>query len=127
MTDHSSTAVLVNETAQNWYAVYVQTPQEEPTTIDAAIQRQVADTLTLAKQLGAQVFPYKGEDVVETILHFAREYRVGHIVIGKPGPLPFLKRWLGRKTLAEKLILQARGVTIVVVDTELKPGNETLP
>jgi two-component system sensor histidine kinase KdpD len=61
---------------------------------------------------------------VETILHFAREYRVGHIVIGKPGPLPFLKRWLGCKTLAEKLILQARGVTIVVVDTELKTENE---
>ncbi len=69
----------------NWYAVYVQTPREEPTAIDAAIQRQLSDTLTLAKQLGAQVFPYKGEDVAETILHFAREYRVGHIVIGKPG------------------------------------------
>ena len=108
----------------NWYAVYVQTPREEPTTIDAATQRQVADTLTLAKQLGAQVFPYKGEDVVETILHFAREYRVGHIVIGKPGPLPAWKRWLGRKTRAEQLILRARGVTIVVVDTALKPENE---
>jgi two-component system sensor histidine kinase KdpD len=95
--------------------------------IDAATQREVSDTLTLAKQLGAQVFPYKGEDVVETILHFAREYRVGHIVIGKPGPLPFFKRWLGRKTLAEQLILKARGVTIVVVDTELKPEHETLP
>jgi two-component system sensor histidine kinase KdpD len=110
----------------NWYAVYVQTPREEPTTIDAATQRQVGDTLTLAKQLGAQVFPYKGEDVVETILHFAREYRVGHIVIGKPGPFPAWKRWLGRKTLAEQLILKARGVTIVVVDTESKPENETL-
>jgi len=110
----------------NWYAVYVQTPREEPTVIDAATQRQVSDTLTLAKQLGAQVFPYKGGDVVETILHFAREYRVGHIVIGKPGPLPFLKRWLGHKTLAEQLILKARGVTIVVVDTELKPEHETL-
>jgi len=110
----------------SWYAVYVQTPREEPTTIDAATQRQVADTLTLAKQLGAQVFPYKGEDVVETILHFAREYRVGHIVIGKPGPLPAWKRWLGRKTLAEQLILKARGVTIVVVDPELKSENETL-
>ena len=110
----------------NWYAVYVQTPREEPTAIDAAIQRQLSDTLTLAKQLGAQVFPYKGEDIVETILHFAREYRVGHIVIGKPGPLPFFQRWLGRKTLAEQLILKARGVNIVVVDTELKPENEPL-
>jgi two-component system, OmpR family, sensor histidine kinase KdpD len=73
---------------RNWYAVYVQTPHEEATVIDAATQRQISETLTLAKQLGAQVFPYKGEDVVETILHFAREYRVGHIIIGKPGPLP---------------------------------------
>ncbi|MCX5891707.1 MAG: histidine kinase [Deltaproteobacteria bacterium] len=105
----------------NWYAVYVQTPREEPTAIDSTTQRQLADTLTLAKQLGAQVFPYKGEDIVETILRFAREYRVGHIVIGKPGPLPFFQRWLGRKTIAERLILQAQGVHIVVVDTTLKP------
>jgi two-component system sensor histidine kinase KdpD len=111
----------------NWYAVYVQTPREEPTAIDAVTQRRVSDTLTLAKQLGAQVFPFKGEDIVETILHFAREYRVGHIVIGKPGPLPAWKVWLGRKTLVEQLILKARGVNIVVVDTELKPENEPLP
>ena len=111
----------------NWYAVYVQTPKEEPTVIDAATQRRLADSLTLAKQQGAQVFPYKGEDVVETILHFAREYRVGHIVIGKPGPLPAWKRWLGRKTLAEQLILKARGVNIVVVDTEAKPEGDFSP
>ena len=111
----------------NWYAVYVQTPREEPTAIDAATQRQLGDTLTLAKQLGAQVFPYKGEDIVETILRFAREYRVGHIIIGKPGPLPFFQRWLGRKTLAERLILQAQGVHIVVVDTEVKPESDLYP
>jgi two-component system, OmpR family, sensor histidine kinase KdpD len=117
---------LAGRLNRNWYAVYVQTPREEPTAIDAATQRQLSETLTLAKQLGAQVFPYKGEDVVETILHFAREYRVGHIVIGKPGALPAWKRWLGRKTLAEHLILKARGVTIVVVDTELRTENELL-
>ena len=107
----------------NWYAVYVQTPREEPTAIDAATQRQLSDTLTLAKQLGAQVFPYKGEDVAETILHFAREYRVGHIVIGKPGELPAWKRWLGRRTIVEQLIHKAHGITIVVVDTT-KPEKE---
>jgi two-component system sensor histidine kinase KdpD len=116
---------LAGRLNRNWYAVYVQTPKEEPTAIDAAIQRQISDTLTLAKQLGAQVFPYKGGDVAETILHFAREYRVGHIVIGKPGPLPFLQRWLGRRTIVEQLISKARGVTIVVVDTQLKPEGET--
>jgi two-component system sensor histidine kinase KdpD len=115
---------LAGRLNRNWYAVYVQTPREEPTAIDAATQRQLSDTLTLAKQLGAQVFPFKGEDVVATILHFAREYRVGHIVIGKPGPLPAWRRWLGGKTIVERLIHQAHGISVVVVDTGSKPEKE---
>jgi two-component system, OmpR family, sensor histidine kinase KdpD len=115
---------LAGKLNRNWYAVYVQTPREEATVIDAETQRQISETLTLAKQLGAQVFPYKGEDVVETILHFAREYRVGHIVIGKPGPLPAWKRWLGLKTVAERLILKAKGMTVVVVDSAAPPADE---
>jgi two-component system sensor histidine kinase KdpD len=115
---------LAGRLNRNWYAVYVQTPREEPTAIDAATQRQLSDTLTLAKQLGAQVFPFKGEDVVATILHFAREYRVGHIVIGKPGPLPAWRRWLGGKTIVERLIHQAHGISVVVVDSGSKPEKE---
>jgi two-component system, OmpR family, sensor histidine kinase KdpD len=108
----------------DWYAVYVQTPSEESTVIDLATQNRLSDTLTLAKELGAQVFPFKGEDIAGTILHFAREYRVGHIVIGKPGPLPAWKRWLGRRTIVEQLILMApKGVNLVVVDTQ-KPEPE---
>ncbi len=69
--------------------------REAPTVIDATTQRYLLDTLTLANALGAMVFTYKGEDIADTILHFAREYRVGHIVIGRPSPLPFWKNWLG--------------------------------
>jgi two-component system, OmpR family, sensor histidine kinase KdpD len=107
---------LAGRLNRNWYAVYVQTPREEPTVIDPTTQRLLSDTLTLANSLGALVFPYKGEDIVETILHFAKEYRVGHIVVGRPGPLPLWKRLLGRKTIVERLILKARGLTVVVVD-----------
>lgn len=109
---------LAGRLNRNWYAVYVQTPRESPTAIDAATQRHLSDTLTLANLLGAIVFTYKGEDVVDTILHFAREYRVGHIVIGRPGPVTLWKRLFGGKTLVEKLILKARGITIVVVDAK---------
>ena len=70
------------------------------------------------------VFTYKGEDIADTILHFAREYRVGHIVIGRPSPLPFWKNWLGRKTLVERLILKAKGLTIVVVDPRTEDKEE---
>ena len=68
---------LAGKLNRNWYAVYVQTPSEEATVIDAQVQRLLSDTLTLAKQLGAMVFTYKGEDIADTILRFAGEYRVG--------------------------------------------------
>jgi two-component system, OmpR family, sensor histidine kinase KdpD len=63
------------------------------------------------------VFTYKGEDISDTILRFAREYRVGHIVIGSPGPLPFWKRLLRRRNIVERLIESAEGITVVVLGT----------
>jgi two-component system, OmpR family, sensor histidine kinase KdpD len=83
---------LAGRLNRNWYAVYVQTSKEKPTVIDTATQRILANTLTLAQELGAAVFTYKGDDIVKTILQFAREYRVGHIVVGTPGgESPFLE------------------------------------
>jgi two-component system sensor histidine kinase KdpD len=107
---------LAGRLNRNWYAVYVQTPSEEATVIDAHTQRILSDTLTLAKQLGAVVFTYKGEDIVDTILRFAKEYRVGHIVVGRSHPKPFWKRIGKNKAIVANLVNAARGVTIVVID-----------
>jgi two-component system sensor histidine kinase KdpD len=109
---------LAGRLNRNWYAVYVQTPSEEPTLIDAATQRLLSDNLTLANQLGAMVFTFRGEDIVDTILRFAREYRVGHVVIGRPGPITFWQKLRGRRSVAERLIHEARGISVVVIDAE---------
>jgi len=112
---------------RNWYAVYVQTPSEEATVIDAQVQRSLSDTLTLAKKLGAMVFTYKGEDIADTILRFAEEYRVGHIVVGKASPRPPWKRMGRNKTVVEDLVKNARQATIIVVDTrETRPASAPL-
>ena len=108
---------LAGKLNRNWYAVYVQTPSEEPTVIDAHTQRILSGTLTLAKQLGAMVFTYKGEDIADTLLRFGREYRVGTIVVGSPTPLPVWKRWMGERSTVDRLIHDARGMTVVVLDT----------
>lgn len=108
---------LAGRLNRNWYAVYVQTSSEAPTVVDIQTQQILSSTLTLAKQLGAMVFTYKGEDIANTILRFAVEYRVGHIVIGSPGPMPIWKRLIGRKNIVEDLIAKARGMTVVVLDT----------
>ncbi len=108
---------LAGRLNRNWYAVYVQTPSEEPTVIDAHTQRILSGTLTLAKQLGAIVFTYKGEDIADTLLRFAKEYRVGTIVVGSPTTKPFWKRMLGERSTVERLVHDARGVNVVVLDT----------
>ena len=108
---------LAGKLNRNWYAVYVQTPSEEPTVIDSHTQRILSGTLTLAKQLGAMVFTYKGEDIADTVLRFGREYRVGTIVVGSPSPLPAWKRWMGERSTVDRLIQDARGMTVVVLDT----------
>jgi two-component system, OmpR family, sensor histidine kinase KdpD len=109
---------------RNWYAVYVQTPSEDPLAIDPATQRLISDTLTLANKLGAMVFTFKGTDVVDTILRFAREYRVGNIVIGRAPQARWWKRLLGRLTIGEELVRRAKGFTVIVVDAG---SDETLP
>jgi len=118
---------LAGKLNRNWYAMYVQTPSEDATAIDAQTQRYISDTLTLAKQLGAMVFTYKGEDVSDTILRFAKEYRVGHIVIGKPSPKPFWKRFGKNKNIVEDLIKNARGVTVAILDTRDEAPFVSLP
>jgi two-component system sensor histidine kinase KdpD len=102
---------------RNWYAVYVQSLSESPEMIDAGIQRKLSNTLALAQQLGATVFTYKGNDFVSTVLQFAREYRVGNIVVGNSGKqLPLWHRLIGRRGITERLIQESLGITIIVPD-----------
>lgn len=108
---------LAGRLNRNWYALYVQTQSEEPTVIDTHTQRILSGTLTLAKRLGAMVFTYKGEDVADAILHFAREYRVGHIIVGSPTPKSFWERLLRKRSIVERLIHEAKGITLVILDT----------
>jgi two-component system sensor histidine kinase KdpD len=111
------TSRLAGKLNRNWYTIYVQTPAEEPAVIDTHTQQIISSTLTLAKQLGAIVFTYKGEDVVRTLLQFAKEYRVGHIVIGSPRSRSLWEKLRGKTGIVDRLIHEAKGVTVTILDT----------
>ena len=97
--------------------LYVQTSRESALRIDAATQRRLADTLELARQVGAKVFTYQGDDVVKTILQFAREHRVGHIIMGPSGRrIPFWRRLFGETSLLERLTVSNYDFKIVVTE-----------
>jgi two-component system sensor histidine kinase KdpD len=99
-----------------WYAIYVQTPDETVHRTDAATQRQLTNTLTLAQQLGGMPLEFKGEDVANTVAAFVQEYGVSHLVLGRT-QRPWYKRWFGRSTL-DQVLRAIRNVDVIVVDNE---------
>src|SRR3954471_16393885 len=63
-----------------WYAVYIQTPAEDLTRVDAATQRMLGKHMELAQQLGGIPMTFRGKDVAGTIAAFAREYAIRLVV-----------------------------------------------
>ncbi|HEX4144438.1 MAG TPA: universal stress protein [Pirellulales bacterium] len=102
----------------DWFAVYVETPNESPNLIDSETQRHLHATIQKAKDLGAEVVRLKGRDPVAALLDFARSHNVGHIVIGRSGA-PWWKR-LVHQSVMHRLVDEADGfdLHIVSLDTE---------
>jgi len=106
-------ARLADRLGAPWYAVYIQTPNEELHRIDAATQRRITNTLTLTQQMGGTPMTFKGRDVVSTVAAFAAEYGITHIVMGRSNR-PWFRRLLGQSVL-EGLLQAIPGVDVIVV------------
>jgi two-component system sensor histidine kinase KdpD len=109
-------ARLANRLHAPWYAVNIRTPGEDPTRIEASTQRQLADALALAHQLGGTPWNYTGRDFAQAVAAFVREYGVTHIVLGRSN-LPWYRRWFGRSPL-DRLLRAVHNVDVIIVDSE---------
>jgi len=108
------TARVADRLNAPWYAVYVQTPSEDLTRIDAATQRVLSKTLELAQQLGGIPMQFRGPDVASTMWAFAQEYAIKVIVIGKSRQ-PWYRR-LTRSSILERLMKITNDIDIYIVD-----------
>ncbi len=108
------TSRLADRLNAPWYAVYIQTPAEDLTKIDAATQRVISKNLELAQQLGGIPMTFRGPDVANTVAAFAREYGIKVIVMGKSRQ-PWYRRLLGESIL-ERLVRLTGGVDVMIVD-----------
>jgi two-component system sensor histidine kinase KdpD len=97
----------------DWFAVYVQTPQEASHLIDAAAQRHLHATISHAKELGAEVVRLQAANPVSAILDFARSHAVGYIVIGRSNQ-PWWRRLFRRSTM-ERIVAAAEGFDLHIV------------
>ena len=107
----------------DWYCVYVQTPAESATRIDAALQRRLIDNLQMAQAMGAETVTVKDADVAGAIARFAREHKVTTIVVGQS-----VRAWwdrFRRPPVVERLLHNARGLDVLVV--ALDDADDSVP
>jgi two-component system sensor histidine kinase KdpD len=100
----------------DWYVVYVETPRESPTMIDAQTQRHLMANIELARELGGEVVRLQATDPVVAIIDFARGHDVGHIVIGRSHQ-PWWRQLVGR-SVPLRLLREAAGFDLHVVSFE---------
>ncbi len=100
----------------DWYAVYVETPQEAPDRIDSEAQRHLHANMEKAREMGGEFVRLRSEDPAAALLDFARTHRVSDVIIGR-AQAPFWKRAL-RRSVVDQLVDGAGGLDLHIVSFE---------
>lgn len=69
--------------ANDWYAVYVETPSEEPGRIKPQDYAALQENVRFAEELGARVVKLKSRHVADALVDFARQEAITHVVFGQ--------------------------------------------
>jgi two-component system sensor histidine kinase KdpD len=114
------TAVLLRKASRiagrlnrDWYCVYVQTPAESATRIDAAVQRTLVDNIQRAQGMGAEVVKLTSSDVARAIQEFARDKGVTLVIVGQSR-----RRWwqhIAARSIVRRLADNHSGLDVLVV------------
>ncbi len=78
-----SGARIAGRLASDWFAVYVETPKEEPGRINPQDFVLLQENIRFAKELGAKVVKLKGRHVADALIEFARKESITHVVFGQ--------------------------------------------
>lgn len=105
----------------HWYVVNVKAPAARAHRLDSEAERRLHDVLELAQRMGAEVVSLEGEDVVATLLDFARAHGVDHLLVGRS----HRSRWqeLLREGPLHRLLRVADGIDVQVVPMQVNPKS----
>lgn len=109
-----------------WTVAHVERPNGPAASV--ARQAKLNEALTLAEQLGGSTLVLTGDDLVASVLDYARRNNVTQIVVGKS---PRRRRNPLRRALIPALLEEARGAALHVVteeaDAEAAPPRAPTP
>ena len=117
-------ARIAGRLASDWFAVYVETPREEPGRIDPNDFAVLQENIHFAKELGAKVVKLKGRRVADALIEFARKEGITHVVFGQSAR----SRWdiFLHGSVINRFLSDVRDASVHVVPLESKVPNGQL-
>ncbi|HTY82708.1 MAG TPA: universal stress protein [Silvibacterium sp.] len=106
-------ARIAGRLATNWYAVYVQTPDEDHRHGDPEAFARLEEYERMARDLGAKVVTLTGKNVSDTLIDFARQENISHVVFGQSARSRF--DILLRGSVINRFLAEMRETTVQVV------------
>ena len=104
---------IAGRLATNWYAVYVETPDNDKRHGDPEAFSRLEQYERMARELGAQVVTLKGKSVAETLIDFAQQENISHVVFGQSARSRF--DILLRGSIINRFLAEMRETTVQVV------------
>jgi two-component system, OmpR family, sensor histidine kinase KdpD len=104
---------IAGRLATDWFAVYVETPKEEPGRIKPEDHVALQDNIRFAKQLGANVVKLKGSRVSDALVEFARREGITHVIFGQSAR----SRWdlVVHGSIVDRFLRDVRDATVQIV------------
>ena len=114
---------IAGRLASDWYAVYVETPKEEPGRIVPADHVALADNIRFAEQLGAKVIKLKSSRVADALVEFAKGEGITHVIFGQSAR----SRWnlLMHGSIVDRFLRDVRNATVQIVPVSAAEGAAT--
>src|SRR6202171_972363 len=104
---------IAGRLATDWFAVYVETPKEEPGRIKPEDHVALGANIRFAQQLGAKVVKLKGSRVADLLVEFAKREGITHVVFGQSAR----SRWdlLVHGSIVDRFLRDVRNATVQIV------------
>ena len=104
---------IAGRLASDWYAVYVETPNEEMGRINPEDYVALQENIRFAEELGAKVIKLKSRRVADALIDFARREGVTHVVFGQTSR----SRWdiVVHGSIINRFLHEVRDATVQVV------------
>ncbi|MGD0097865.1 MAG: universal stress protein [Terracidiphilus sp.] len=106
-------ARIAGRLATNWYAVYVSRPDDDKGHGDPEAFHRLEEYQRMARDLGAHVVSLTGRDVSDTLIRFAQQENISHVVFGQS----VRSRWdiFLHGSVINRFLSEVRDVTVQVV------------